>query len=74
MKIDKKTVDMLLTMNDDQLWQALRTVAAASGMKGLIPAERPKDLSKFRALLGTVNDSDLSRAMELMDAYKHPNG
>ena len=74
MKIDKKTMDMLLAMSDDQLWQALRTVAAASGMKGLIPAERPKDLSKFRSLLCTVNDSDLARATELLDAYKHPNG
>ena len=73
MKIDKKTIDLLLSMNDDQLWQTIRAVAVTSGFKGMTSLERPKDLSKLRALLASMNEADLSRAMELINTYKHPN-
>ena len=66
MKIDKKTIDLLLNLDDDRLWQTICAVASASGVKGIASMPRPKDLSRLRSVLSTMTESDLSRAMELI--------
>ena len=66
MKIDKKTVDLLLSLDDDRLWQTICAVASTSGVRGIASMPRPKDLSRLRSVLSTMTESDLSRAMELI--------
>jgi len=73
MKIDKKTVDMLLGQNDEQLWRTVQMIASSSGINLGGKSARPEDLSKLRAALGTMTDSDIKRALEIIDTYKHPN-
>jgi hypothetical protein len=71
MKIDKKTVDMLLTMNDDALWQMIRSIAAGNGAKD-VPAKRPDDLDMtgIRNMLANLTDGDIKRACEIIEQYK----
>jgi hypothetical protein len=70
MKIDKKTIDLLLGLDDDRLWQTICAVASASGVKAIASMPRPKDLSRLRAILSTMTESDLNRAIELIG--NHP--
>ena len=72
MKIDKKTVDLLLSLDDDRLWQTIGAVAAASGVKGIAAMERPRDLSKLRAVLSTLTESDIARALALIGGKGAP--
>ena len=74
MKIDKKTIDLLLRLDDDRLWQALCAVAASTGIRGITDMPRPKELTGLRTALSTLSESDLSRAMELFGNKSHPNG
>ncbi|MBO5312574.1 MAG: hypothetical protein J6B29_01275 [Clostridia bacterium] len=64
MKIDKKMIDMVLKMNDDQLWKTIQLVASRSGFD-LKHTERPKDMSKIRATLSGLSDEDINRVSEI---------
>ncbi|MBO5110755.1 MAG: hypothetical protein J6D21_08560 [Clostridia bacterium] len=74
MKIDKKTIDLLLAMDDDRLWQTICAVAAASGVKGIAAMQRPKDLSRLRAILSSMTEADLTRALELIGGKGRAGG
>ena len=65
MKIDKKMINLLLMLNDDQLWNTLMKAASKSGADGIGKVERPADMSKIRAALSALTDEDISRAAEL---------
>lgn len=64
MKIDKKTIDMLLKMNDDQLWQVMKHVAKKSGQESFATMEKPKDMSKIRNTLASLTDEQISSMVE----------
>lgn len=70
MKIDKKILDKVLTLNDDQLWKAIQLVATKSGLNTAKKLERPKDMSKIRATLSGINDDDITRISELLKKGK----
>lgn len=66
MKIDKNTIDMVLKMNDDQLWKAILYVAKKSGQESFSSLERPKDMTKIRQTLSMLSDDDIQKAIEVM--------
>ena len=68
MKIDKKTVDKILTLNDDQLWKIIQAVASRSGIDKSL--ERPKDMSKIRSTLSSLSEDDVTRITELFKKGK----
>lgn len=72
MKIDKKTVDMFLKMNDDQLWQTIRIIAAGNGANG-VPAKKPDnfDMPLIRKLLSTMNEDDIQKASLIIEQFKN---
>ena len=70
MKIDKKMLDKVLTLNDDQLWKAIQLVASKSGLNTVKNLERPKDMSKIRTTLSGINDDDITRISELLKKGK----
>ena len=70
MKIDKKMIDLVLKMNDDQLWKTIQLVGAKSGFKAIKEMEKPKDLSKIRSTLSSLNDEDIARVTELIKKGK----
>ncbi len=65
MKIDKKTIDNVLKLNDDQLWNVIKLIISKSGVNGIKGMERPKDMSKIRDTLSRLSDEDIERAMKL---------
>jgi len=71
MKIDKKTIDNLLKLNDDQLWGVIKIMLSRSGYENLKSVERPKDMNALRSTLSSLNEDDISRAMELLKKGKN---
>lgn len=68
MKIDKKNVDKILTLNDDQLWKIIQAVASRSGIDKSL--ERPKDMTKIRTTLSSLSEDDVTRITELFKKGK----
>lgn len=71
MKIDKKMLDKVLMLNDDQLWKAMQLVAAKSGLNTAKEIKRPQDMSKIRNTLSQINDEDILRIAELLKKGKN---
>ena len=70
MKIDKKMIDMVLKLNDDQLWKTVQLVGAKSGFNGIKDMEKPKDMSKIRSTLSSLTDEDIARVTDLIKKGK----
>lgn len=70
MKIDEKTINMILKFNDDKLWQTLQYAASKSGTDALKNMKRPADMSKIRSALSSVTNEDITRAMEILKGGK----
>jgi hypothetical protein len=69
MKIDKKTLDMLQSLDDDKLWKMFKLISSGAGID--LPAEkRPEDMSKLRAVISNLTQGDIDRASEILDIYK----
>ncbi len=71
MKIDKKTIDNILKLNDDQLWGVIQILLTRSGYDNLKGIQRPKDMSVIRKTLSNLSESDIERAMELLKKGKN---
>ncbi len=70
MKIDKKTIDMLSSLPDDSLWRMIVAIGSSQGFDLSGMNVRPEDISKLRSAMGTLTDSDISRALEIMESAK----
>jgi len=70
MKIDKKTLDMLVSLPDEKLWQTLSLIASASGIR--LPLDKPdeKAMAGLRRAVSELSDGDISRAAEIFAKYK----
>ncbi len=65
MKIDKNTIDAILMLNDEQLWNVIQLVGKKSGFK-IDSAKMPENMDKIRATLSTMNESDLDKVTDLL--------
>ncbi len=70
MKIDKKMIDRVLTLNDDQLWKTIQLVASKSGLNTVKSLERPKDMTKIRNTLSGLSEEDIARVTEIIKKGK----
>ena len=70
MKIDKRTIDMVLKLNDDALWSVIQKVIAKSGVSSLKNMEKPNDMSKIRQALSNLTDEDIEKATKLFRKEK----
>ena len=70
MKIDKNTIDKVLTMDDDQLWKAIQYVAKKSGNEEFANLKRPSDMTKIRQTLSVLNESDIQKAIDSLKRGK----
>ena len=70
MTIDKKTLDMLLMLDDDKLAAMIKRLAANSGIDISNVNISPKDLNGLRSALSPATDKDIERAVELIKSYK----
>ena len=71
MKIDKKTIDSVLKMNDDQLWRVIQYVAKESGQDDVSEMKMPSDMSKIRKTLSSLTDSEIESAIKAMKEKKN---
>ena len=74
MKIDKKTVDSLLALDDEKLVGVVRLIAARSGYAGEVKTPGRESLAGIRRVLGSMSEDELARAAELAEIYKKKKG
>ena len=74
MKIDKKTLDMLSALPDDSHWKMICAIGAQSGIDLSSVQVRPEDISKLRSTMNTLTDSDVSRALQILESVKKQRG
>ncbi|MBQ8163222.1 MAG: hypothetical protein IJZ93_02505 [Clostridia bacterium] len=70
MKVDRKSINMLLKLNDDNLWKALQFAASKSGAESMKDIQKPNDMTKIRATLSALSDEDLDKINELLKGGK----
>jgi hypothetical protein len=70
MKIDKKSIDMLLGLNDDNLWKALQYAISKSNNDMLKGIERPADMTKLRETLSSLTDKDIEKITSMLNGGK----
>ena len=61
MEHNRKTVDGLLSLDDNTLREKAEKVARAAGMSGNLP-----DVSKIRAMLSGISDEDIYRLVSML--------
>ena len=71
MKIDEKTINMILKMSDDRLWQPIQYAVGKSGSDILKNAKRPEDMSKIRSALSSLTNKDIDRVTEILKGEKY---
>ena len=70
MTFDKKTLDMILTLDDDKLVTIIKRLAANSGIDISNMNITQRDLNGLRSALSMATDSDIERAGDLIKSYK----
>ncbi len=71
MMLDKRTLDMLLTLDDARLSLILKKIAGDAGIAPDTLSFTPEQLKGIRAALSMATDSDLERAAQLVQNYKN---
>ncbi len=69
MKIDKKTLDMLSSLSDENLWRMICAIGTQSGFDLSGVRINQSDMGKLRDAMGKLTDADISRALEIFDSH-----
>ncbi|NLK40339.1 MAG: hypothetical protein GX303_08900 [Clostridiales bacterium] len=70
MHLDRNALQKILQQSDAQLWQTIRMIAAQSGVDLPMGALSPSDMAALRSALGRATDSDIERALKMLDNYR----
>ena len=70
MQLDRKKLDRLLAMNDDQLRELVRTIAAESGVDPALLGLNPDNIQSIRHALGSATEEDLQQLNQLYADYR----
>ena len=70
MKLDKRMVNRLLTLNDEQLSNVIKSIAAESGIDPSALGLNPDNIQSIRQALGMAREEDLQQMGEIYDAYR----
>ncbi|MBQ8431723.1 MAG: hypothetical protein IJX28_02460 [Clostridia bacterium] len=70
MKLDKRMLDRLLTMNDEQLTQVIQSIATEAGIDPATLGLQTDQIQALRAALGGATEEDLQRMGEVYQAYR----
>ncbi len=71
MMLDKRAVDMLLTLDNQRLGLVIKKLMADAGVDPSSINLGEKELSGIRAALSGATNDDLARAAELIQSYKN---
>ena len=70
MQLDRKTLQKLLSLNDEQLTAVIRTLADSSGLDLSEFNIRPDDINSIRTALSGATEEDLLRATEQLRDFR----
>ena len=70
MKLDKRMVNRLLSLNDEQLSNVIKSIAAESGIDPSALGLNPDNIQSIRQALGMAREEDLQQMGEIYDAYR----
>jgi len=70
MTLDKKAIDMLLTLDDKKLALVIQKLASDAGIDPSSLSIGPSQLAGIRSALSMATDNDIQRASELLKNYK----
>lgn len=71
MQINKRTIDMLLSLNDKQLMEMVNTIVAKSGIDLSVFNISKNDIESIRKGLKSATDEDIKKAQAILDSFKH---
>lgn len=71
MQIDKRMLDRLLSMNDDQLGELIRKIASESGIDPATLGINTDNISAIRSALGSADSADLEQYNQIYNAYRN---
>lgn len=71
MKIDKKALDMISSLPDEQFIAMLRLVTGNAGISLKAKSFTHEDAERLRSTLRSLSESDVDRAMEIYEHYKN---
>ena len=72
MQLDRKTLERMLSLNDEQLKGIIRSLAESSGLDLSEFNISPNDIKSIRNALSGATDEDLRRAAEQMRGFRPP--
>lgn len=74
MKLDKRMVNRLLSLNDEQLGEVIKGIASEAGISPAALGLNSAHIQSIRQALSMADDEDLKQMGEVCDAYrKNPN-
>jgi hypothetical protein len=71
MKLDKRMVNRLLAMNDEQLAEVIKSIATESGIDPALLGLNPNNIQSIRQALGMAGDEDLKKMGDIYQTYKN---
>lgn len=71
MQLDRKKLDRLLQMNDDQLSALIRSLAAETGIDPSLLGLNPNNIQSIRQALGGATEEDLRQLNQIYADYRH---
>lgn len=70
MQIDRKAINRMLNLNDEQLKSVIRSLADNAGLDLSGFQISPNDIDSIRRALASATDDDIARASEQLNARK----
>ncbi len=70
MQLDRKMLNRLLAMNDEQLGALIGQIAAETGIDPAELGMRPQDIAGIRQALGSATEADLEKLNEVYEDYR----
>lgn len=70
MQIDPKMLNRLLSMNDAQLAELIRSVATEAGIDPAQIGLNPQSISDIRRALGAASEQDLKQINDIYQIYR----
>ena len=72
MQLDRKTLERMLSLNDDQLRGIILSLAENSGLDLSDFSISPNDIKSIRSALSGAGDEELRRAAEQLRGFRPP--
>lgn len=70
MQLDKKMLNRVLMMNDDQLGELIKSIAAEAGIDPAALGLNTQNIQGIRQALGSATEADLKELNTVYDSYK----